>query len=167
MNADEGGVMSTIRRKALEGLQVGDSFSVSRIFTEEDVKKFAEISKDYNPVHFEERFAKAKQFDGCICHGLLVATLLTEIGGQIGWLASGMNIKFVKPVYIGNTVTCDFAIVEIDDRNRASAEIVFLNESGTVVLEAIITGVLPDEREQKIMKKMMEEGDPTNGLVSG
>ena len=89
--------MSHIRKKAIEGLKIGDTFSVSRTFTEQDAIRFADISRDYNPIHFDERFAKVKNFDGLICHGLLIASLVTEIGGQIGWLASGMTFKLKLP----------------------------------------------------------------------
>ena len=156
--------MSHIRKKAIEGLEAGDTFSVSRTFTEQDVTQFAEISRDYNPVHHDERFARVKNFDGHICHGLLVASLITEIGGQIGWLASGMAFKFKKPVYFGETIKCDFTITEIDDKGHAKAEAVFTNECNTIVLEAVITGVLPGLREKQVMKKMLAEGDPTNPL---
>lgn len=98
--------MSYIRKKAIAGLTVGDKISVSRTFTEHDVMQFAAISRDYNPIHFEERFTKTKNLDGLICHGLLVASLVTEIGGQIGWLASEMSFTFKKPVYIGDTIDC-------------------------------------------------------------
>jgi len=123
---------------------------------------FAEISRDYNPVHFDDRFAHAKKFHGRICHGLLVAGLITEIGGQIGWLASGMNFRFKKPVYFGDTVRCTFTITEIDDRQRAKGEAVFTNQKDEIVIEATLTGVLPDVSERGIIRTMMEEGDPTN-----
>ena len=154
--------MSHIRKKAIEGLQIGDTFSVSRTFSQQDVMRFAEISRDYNPVHYDERFAKVKNFDGHICHGLLIASLITEIGGQIGWLASGMNFKFKKPVYFGDTIKCEFTITEMDERGRAKAHAVFTNESNTTVLEAVITGILPGPQEKQVMKKMLAEGDPTN-----
>jgi acyl dehydratase len=51
--------MSWIRKKTLEGLKAGDSFSISRTFTEEDVSLFAGITRDYNPVHFEKRLPYA------------------------------------------------------------------------------------------------------------
>ncbi len=126
--------MSYIRKKAISGLAKGDTFSVSRTFTEEDVTQFAEISRDYNPIHFEKRFSNVKRIDGLICHGLLVASLITEIGGQIGWLASGMTLQFKKPVHIGDTIRCDFTITEIDDRGRAKGEAVFTNENYITVL---------------------------------
>ncbi|UCE83667.1 MAG: MaoC family dehydratase [Deltaproteobacteria bacterium] len=154
--------MSHIRKRAIEGLEIGDTFSVSRTFTEQEVIRFADISRDYNPVHFDGRFAKVKNFDSSICHGLLIASLVTEIGGQIGWLASGMTFKFKKPVYFGDTIKCDFTITDIDERGRATAEAVFTNQSDIIVLESVITGIVPGVQEKKVMKEMLAEGDPTN-----
>jgi 3-hydroxybutyryl-CoA dehydratase len=155
--------MSEIREKAIAGLQVGDSFVVSRTFTEQDTMAFAEMSRDYNPVHFDERFAGAKNFRGRICHGLLVASLLTEVGGQIGWLASGMNFRFRRAVYFGETIECSFTISELDERNRAKADVVFKNRQNEVVIEAQVTGIVPGPAEKRILEEMVAAGDPTNG----
>src|SRR5215510_13640451 len=54
--------MSYIREKAVAGLKRGDSFTVSRTFTQHDTLAFADIGRDYNPVHFDQRFAEAKSF---------------------------------------------------------------------------------------------------------
>jgi len=156
--------MSHIRQKAIQGLKVGDSFSISRTFTEKDVTHFAEITRDYNPVHFDERFSRVKNFDGRICHGLLVASMISEIGGQIGWLASEMNFRFKKPVYIGDTVQCSLTITSVDDRGRAEAEAVFRRKDQTIVLEASLKGIPPGTREREVLKAMVAEGDPTNKL---
>lgn len=146
--------MSVIREKAIEGLKVGDRFSVFRTFAEQDMIRFADISKDYNPVHFNERFAEARKLDGRICHGLLVASLVTEIGGEIGWLASGVRFDFKKPVYFGDTIECAFTITDIDERGRARAEAVLMNQDRSIVLEATLTGLLPGREERQIMKGM-------------
>jgi 3-hydroxybutyryl-CoA dehydratase len=69
--------MVGFRERAAEGLQVGDSFRTSRTFTDDDVIRFAKISRDYNPIHFDARFAKARNFSAPICHGLLAASLVT------------------------------------------------------------------------------------------
>jgi 3-hydroxybutyryl-CoA dehydratase len=123
---------------------------------------FADISRDYNPVHLDGRFAEVKNFHGCISHGLLVASILTEIGGQIGWLASGMNFRFKKPVYFGDPIECRFTITELDERNRAKAEALFKNQRDEVVIEAQITGIVPGVHEKRVMELMIAEGDPTN-----
>jgi 3-hydroxybutyryl-CoA dehydratase len=156
--------MSYIRRKAIEGIKVGDTFSISRTFTEHDVLEFADISRDYNPVHFDKRFANVKGLDGRICHGLLVASLITEIGGQIGWFASGMDFHFREPVYFGDTIQCDFTITAINERGRAKAEAVFTNQDKVTVLEGVITGIMPGDEEKKVIKSMVAEGDPANKL---
>jgi 3-hydroxybutyryl-CoA dehydratase len=154
--------MSYMRKQAIAGLKLGDSFTISRTFTEQATIAFADMSGDYNPVHFDDRFANAKQFRARICHGLLVASMVTEIGGQIGWLASGMNFRFKKPVYFGDTIECSLTITELDDRNRAKAEAVFKNQHNETVIEAHVTGIIPGIQERRVMEAMMAEGDPTN-----
>lgn len=156
--------MSHIRKKAITGLKIGDNFSVSRTFSEQDVIQFAGISRDYNPIHCDERFTSIKNFDGLICHGLLVASLVTEIGGQIGWLASGMSFEFKLPVYIGETIKCDLIITELDERGRAKALAVLTNENNRTVLEAVLFGIVPGNQEKKVLKDMIAEGDPTNKI---
>ena len=155
-------IMSEIRRKTIGGLKKGDSFIVQRTFTEKDVHQFADITRDYNPVHFDDRFASVKNFEGRICHGLLSASILTEIGGQIGWLATRMDFHFKKPVYFNDTITCVLTITDVDDRGRAEAEALFKNQDGALVLEAFLNGVLPGSPEGDVLKKMVSEGDPTN-----
>ena len=154
--------MITIRKKAIEGFQVGDTISIERTFSEDDVARFAEITKDYNPVHFDERFASVKKFKNRICHGLLAASLLTEIGGQIGWLATSMHFRYKKPVYFQDTITCSFTISQIDDSGRAKADVIYKNQNGITVIEAYLTGILPGNDEKKVLQQMLDEGDPTN-----
>jgi len=154
-----------MRRKAVDGLETGDTFTVSRTFSEQDVVRFADISLDYNPIHFDKRFTNVKRFDGVICHGLLVASMVTEIGGQIGWLASGMTFHFKKPVYIGDTIQCNLTITDIDEKGRAEAKAVLKNEDDTVVLECKLTGIVPGAEEKLVMQDMLAEGDPTNKVT--
>ncbi len=155
--------METLRRRAMDGLQKGDIFSTSRTFTDEDVSRFAQMSRDYNPVHFDDRFAKARKFSAPICHGLLTACLVTEIGGQIGWLASSMDLRFKAPVYVGETIKCDWVITSLDENGRAKAVVKITKNGGITVMEADIGGIIPQAEERRILKQMLSEGDPTNG----
>ena len=157
--------MVGFRERAAEGLQVGDSFRTSRIFTDDDVILFAQITRDYNPVHFDARFAKAKNFSAPICHGLLAASLATEIGGQIGWLASAMNFRFKGPVYVGEAITCSWVMTAIEKNGRAKASVTVSKEDGATVIEAEISGIVPGLEERKVLSQMLSEGDPTNGLT--
>jgi acyl dehydratase len=159
--------MMSFRERAAAGLQIGDSFRTTRTFTDDDVLRFAHISGDYNPVHFDARFARARKFPAPICHGLLVASMVAELGGQIGWLASAMNIRFKGPVYAGETVTCTLVITAIDPQGRAQASATLVKTDGVTVLEAELGGIVPGEAERKILREMLAEGDPTNGLTNG
>ncbi|WP_447733989.1 MaoC/PaaZ C-terminal domain-containing protein [Pseudomonas shirazensis] len=89
--------MNAIRQRAIEGLEEGDTFEIKRTFLEADIVQFEALSHDHNPVHSDARYAVAKGFDGTIAQGLLTATLITEIGGHLGWLATSMSFKFKPP----------------------------------------------------------------------
>ncbi|MEJ5375132.1 MAG: MaoC family dehydratase [bacterium] len=153
------------RRKLVEnGLEVGSWVRFSRTFTWQDVEAFGRITRDYNPVHYEPRFAQEKGFRGLICHGLLVGSMICEPGGQWAWLASGMSFRFLRPVYVGDTVTCYMEILEVDRKGRAKARASFTNQHGELVMEAELRGFLPSQAERALLERMLEEGDPTNPL---
>ncbi len=154
-----------IRLKAINGLKPGDSFIYQRRFTKKETLLFGDMTRDYNPVHYDERWTKEKGFKELICHGLLVGSMLCEFGGQVGWLATGMNFKFIYPVYFGDTIQCSVTITKIQENNRAEAEAVFINQNKIQVCSAHMTGRLPMEKEKVILRTMVKEGDPTNQLT--
>lgn len=155
-----------MRKTAIRGIKQGDRFSVTRTFRESDMLEFAGISRDYNPVHFDERYARSRGFSGRINHGLLVGSMLTEIGGQIGWLATHMSFDFKKPVYLNQTVTCVLEITRVDQKGRAEAEAVFTDSEDKIIMTARLSGFLPGDTQRRVMRKMLAEGDPTNKLVN-
>jgi acyl dehydratase len=137
----------------LEGkVAAGDSFSITRTYTQDDVSLFTRISHDHNPVHSNLPYARSKGFNGLICHGLHIGSLISEIGGQLATLASGMNFRFRKPVYFGDTVTCTLTIDEMDERNRIKCSAQFVNQDGETVIEGQLFGILPDKDERKLLK---------------
>ena len=156
--------MSKLREKAIDGFREGESFSISRTFTEEDTIAFADITRDYNPVHFDDRFAKAKGLKGRVCHGLLIGSMITEFGGQVGFLAYDFKFTFKRPVYFGDTVTCTMTMSKIDENGWAKARAVLVNQDDKVVLEFEGSGIPPGVEERKILADMVAEGDPTNKL---
>jgi len=156
--------MSTIRRKAIKGLKSGDTLKVFRTFTETDTLAFGNISRDYNPIHYDDRYAAVKNMKGRICHGLLVGSMVTEIGGQVGWLASCMNFHFKAPVYFGDTIECCLTIRDINPNGRATASAILKNQTGVTVMEAELDGIVPGEPEREVLDHMVNEGDPTNKI---
>ena len=154
-----------IRLKAIKGLKTGDSFTYQRKFTKKETLLFGDITRDYNPVHYDERWTDEKGFKQPICHGLLVGSMICEFGGQVGWLATGMNFKFIHPVYFGDTIQCRVSITKIEENGRAEASAIFINQDKKQVCSATMTGRLPLKKEKNILETMAQEGDPTNQLA--
>ncbi len=156
--------MTTIREQAARGLRAGDRFEITRTFTREEVSAFAALTRDYNPIHVEPQFAAAQGLRGPVCHGLLVASLLTEIGGQLAWLASGMSFRFRAPVYPGQAVRCVLEVERLEADGRARARVQMHNPEDELVLEAELYGRLPQGEPQAVLREMLDAGDPTNPL---
>jgi len=153
-----------IRVNAAKGVVERDSFTITRTFTEEDTLAFGDLTRDYNPVHYDPRWTAQKGMKGLICHGLLIGSMICEFGGQVGWLATGMDFKFLKPVYFDDTICCTVTITRIDDRMRAEADAIFTNQNNEQVGQAYLTGRLPTAAERDILEQMLSEDDPTNKL---
>ena len=154
-----------MRQKTIEGLKEQTVFTYSRSFTQKETEVFGDLTRDYNPVHYDPRWAKAKGFKGLICHGLIVGSMICEFGGQVGWLATGMTFKFIKPVYFDDTITCSITITKIGEAGRAEAEAIFTNQNNEQVCFARLTGRLPLDHEISILRQMVAAGDPTNKLA--
>jgi len=156
--------VSRWRKRSAEGISPGDRFSFSRTFSIEELAAFGELTRDYNPVHYDEAFAELKGFGGPIAHGLLAGSMICEIGGQLGWLATEMQFAFKKPVYPGDTITCDLTVESIDASHFARAHARLCNQDGAEVISVRLEGYLPDAAARERLHRMMEAGDPTNPL---
>jgi 3-oxoacyl-[acyl-carrier protein] reductase len=103
-------------------LSVGQSESLRRTITAEDVAAFARLSGDYNALHLDDEFAARTEFAGRVVHGFLNASLLsTLIGTRLpgrGALYMSQTIDFTRPVYIGDTVEARATIERIDTATR-------------------------------------------------
>jgi acyl dehydratase len=87
----------------------GDVHVVERTFTAEEVEAFARVSRDTQAIHTER--------DPPMVHGLLTATLPTEVGGDLEVLARTMEFEFLAPVYAGDTVRCEWTTDRVDTRD--------------------------------------------------
>ena len=122
-------------------LKVGDTFTITKEVTDEAVRKFAEVSGDYNPIHLDDEFAAATMFGRRIAHGMLGASFISAVLGykmserKIVYLSQ--NLRFIAPVFIGDTVTARATVREIrEDKPIVTIETVCENQSG----ETVITG---------------------------
>ena len=121
-------------------IKVGDSVSVSKIFTEEEVRQFATISGDTNPIHLDKEFAAASVFGQRIVHGMLTASLFSALlGAKLfgdGTIYLGQSLTFKAPVLIGEEVTASVEIIKIrEDKPIVTLRAVCVNQKGQVVIE--------------------------------
>jgi acyl dehydratase len=122
-------------------VEEGEVRTYERTFTDEDVRQFAAVSGDTGR-HHVERDAEGR----LMAHGLLTATLPTKIGGDLNFVASEMTFAFHRPVYAGDTVTCEAEmtrVVDDGDRTRLTAEFVCHNQDGDRVMSGRSEGVIP------------------------
>ena len=151
-----------MRKKAVSGLKEGDIFEFSRTFTQKETQEFGDLTRDYNPVHYDTKWNDAKGFKGLICHGLLVGGMICEFGGQVGWLATGMDFKFLHPVYFNDTIQCRVTLTQAEENGKARAQAEFTNQDGIQVGQVLLRGRLPVNEEKTILDQMIKQGDPTN-----
>lgn len=121
-------------------LNIGDTASLSKTFTDEDVRAFAAISGDQNPVHLDEEYAAKTQFKKRIAHGMLTAGLISAIlGTQLpgeGTIYLGQTINFKAPVYLDDTITATVTVVKMHERKPiVTLETVCKNQDDLVVLD--------------------------------
>lgn len=124
--------------------RVGQSASVSRVITESDVEAFADLSLDRNLIHFDDDYAAKTFFGKRIAHGMLGAALisgaLTELMGAGNiWLST--SVRFQKPVFINDELTCVLSIKEIDRRVVAEIDVAVSNAAGEVIISGTVSSM--------------------------
>jgi 3-hydroxybutyryl-CoA dehydratase len=102
----------------IEDLTIGQSASYERKVSADDVQKFGEVSGDFNPLHFDDEYAKGTIFRGRIAHGMLSLSYLSTVLGTklpgAGSIFMSATTRFKAPVRIGDTVKAVCTVREID-----------------------------------------------------
>ena len=121
-------------------LKIGDTFSTSRLVTDEIIRKFADVSGDFNPIHLDEEFAKTTRFGKRIAHGMLSGAFISAVLGnefkerKIVYLSQTM--KFTAPVFLGDTVTATATVTGIrENRGIVTLETVCINQNGETLVK--------------------------------
>lgn len=121
-------------------LKVGDSAEASKTIADEDVRAFAELTGDHNPVHLDEEYAASTRFGRRIAHGMLGASLISavlanELPGR-GTVYLSQTLRFTAPVFLGDTITARVTVKSVrEDKPVVTLETVCTNERGERVVE--------------------------------
>ena len=106
----------------IEEIQIGMKVSYSQTISDSDIKTFAGISGDRNPVHLDEEYACNSRYKKRIAHGLMTASFFsalfgTKIPGE-GCIYVSQSLRFKRPVYIGDTVIAIVEVISIDLKKK-------------------------------------------------
>ncbi|KAA9332280.1 MaoC family dehydratase [Hymenobacter busanensis] len=119
--------------------EIGQKAQLSKTITDADVRTFAELSLDTNPVHLDDEYAKNSLFGQRISHGMLYAGLVSAVLGTKlpgpGSIYMGQTMKFLKPVFIGDTITAEAEVTAVNEEKQiVTLNTTCTNQHGKVVL---------------------------------
>lgn len=134
--------------KTIKELKIGDAAEFTKTITEADVVLFAGITGDLNPAHVNQVWAENTRFKARIAHGMFSGGLISAVLGMYlpgpGSIYLSQELKFLAPVYMGDTLTARAEVQElIEDKNRVCLKTTCRNQDGTVVVDGIAWAMPP------------------------
>lgn len=143
--------MEMIENRTFDEIAVGDSASLSHTIVQQDIDLFAVISGDVNPAHMDPAYAATDMFHKVIAHGMLGAGLISSVLGTKlpgpGTIYLSQELKFVRPVGIGDTITAALTVTERDpDRKDLVLDCVVTNQAGEKVIGGTARVRAPSEK---------------------
>jgi 3-hydroxybutyryl-CoA dehydratase len=129
-------------------LVIGQYASFEKTISESDIQLFCGISGDINPVHVSELAGQRSVFGQRVAHGILVSGLTSAVlGMQLpgpGTIYLGQEMRFIAPVYIGDTIRAEVEVAEIiTNKNIVKLKTRSINQHNKVVIEGIATVMPP------------------------
>ena len=123
-------------------LKSGDVFSHNHTFTREEVQQFGVLTGDQGRHHTE-----SDSEGRVMVQGLLTASIATKIGGDLHYIAREMVSEFLRPVFTGDTITCDVTLTkveEVEGRKNLQMKSIYTNQLGKVVMQGTSYGIIKE-----------------------
>ncbi len=134
-------------------IEVGQSATLKRVLTQDDVQAFADLSGDHNPIHLNPEFAATTVFKKPIVHGMLSASLIStalamKLPGE-GSVYMSQNLSFKLPVYVGEEVTVVLTVTNVrTDKPIVTLQTQVLNSRQKVVIDGEAVAYCPFLKNQ-------------------
>jgi acyl dehydratase len=124
----------------IDDFEVGQHVTFAKTFTEDDLRRFIEITGDVNPLHVDDEFAAGTPFGRRVLHGMLTASIFSTMVGMLlpgtGAIYRSQTLTFLLPVHVDETVTAHFVVRSIDRaKHRLEIDAWIENEAGEHVVE--------------------------------
>ncbi len=126
-------------------LKAGDSAVISKTVTDADIRAFADVVGDHNPVHLNDEFARSTRFGRRIAHGMLGASVISAVIGNHlpgpGSIYLSQSLQFLAPVYPGDTITAKVLVTKLrEDMLIATLQTICFNQNEKVIImgEAVV-----------------------------
>ncbi|MGY1920570.1 MaoC family dehydratase [Pseudomonas tolaasii] len=123
----------------IDQVELGMQAFYSHTITDADVKAYAGLSGDNNPVHMSDEYAEKSRFKARIAHGLFSAGFFSALFGTRlpgpGCVYLSQNLRFKKPVYLGDTVVAEVRVTGINIEKKVVTFDTLCSVKGKIVIE--------------------------------
>ncbi|SIR23041.1 MULTISPECIES: bifunctional enoyl-CoA hydratase/phosphate acetyltransferase [Acidiphilium] len=139
-----------IENRVFDDIAIGDTASISRTLTLDDIALFAYISGDINPAHMDAEYARTDMFHHIIVHGMWTAGLISAVLGTRlpgpGTIYLDQSLQFRAPVAPGDTITAVVTVTErMAEKHRLTLDCSAVNQNNVVVLRGTALVQAPTE----------------------
>lgn len=143
--------MTVFTNVTYDELSVGQSASLTRTLTSEQIQAFALVTHDYNPAHLDEEYANNSMFKGVIGHGMWAAGLISALLGTkfpgLGTIYLNQSLSFRRPVYPNDTLTATLTVRSKDDEKKwVTLACEVTNQDGKAVVTGEAQVIAPSEK---------------------
>jgi acyl dehydratase len=141
----------TLTSITFDELFIGRSATMSRVVGEGDIRRFAAVSGDHNPLHMDAEYAADTQFGERIAHGMFSGALISALIGMEfpgpGAVYLSQSLKFLQPVHIGDQLTVRMEVIERhEDKPIVTMACSVSNQDGLEVVTGEAVVLAPTER---------------------
>ncbi|MDO5609395.1 MAG: bifunctional enoyl-CoA hydratase/phosphate acetyltransferase [Pseudomonadota bacterium] len=153
--------MNQIRNQIYSEIAIGDSATLTRTASLQDIALFAATSGDVNPAHMDEEFAAGSRFGQVIVHGMWTASLISALlGNELpgpGTIYLGQDLRFLRPVKPGDVITATVTVREKrDDKRIVVFDCLCSDGEGRAVLTGTAEVIAPSEKHELNRAEMPE-----------
>lgn len=132
-----------------ESLQIGDSCKVTRFISFDDVRTFADLTGDDNPIHVDPEYARDTRFGKPIAHGVLLLGIISKVLGRDfpghGSIAVALSCRFLRPVPVDSEIEVEVKIAEKIEKRRHVRARVYVYRDGKIAAGGEATIIPPGE----------------------